>query len=141
VILDVRRRITPMRKFATTAFLVSVFSGCVLLQEPYPGWTVTDISYEHLPRRVKAAFQTDFGDVRVIKVERSTFESRMSGHPRKFRLFFERAAAETHQVIYDEKGEQQEGFDFWFDEIWRTPNKKRNVDNLERSGGLFAFQG
>jgi hypothetical protein len=90
------------------------FAGCVFLQEPYPGWTVIDIRYEDTPRKVRMAFRNDYGTVRVAKVERSTLESRLSGHPKKYRLFFERADGEIQGVIYDKQGKREDGFEFWF---------------------------
>ena len=99
------------------------FSGCVLMHEPYPGWSVIDVSYDDLPRAVKKAFRRDFGDLQVIKAEQSTFKSRVSGYPKKFRMFFAGPNAASQHVIYNQKGKREDGFEFWFDQMWRTPDE------------------
>jgi len=103
-----------MRNISVIVISAFVLSGCVFMQEPYPGWTVIDLPYDNLPRKVKTAFREDFGGVRVTKVERSTFESRMSGHPKKYRVFFEKPDTGVERAIYDPKGKRDDGFDFWF---------------------------
>jgi len=111
-----------MRRLTLIAVCTFVFTGCVFLHEPYPGWTMIDLPYNDLPRKVKMGFRHDFGDAHVTRVERSTFESRVSGHPKKYQIFFEKPDAEVQRVIYDPRGKRVDGFDFWFDEKWRVPN-------------------
>ena len=69
-----------------------------------------------LKRRPRWDIREDFGDARVTKVEKSVFESRMSGYPRKYRLFFEKPEIGMQHVIYDNNGKRAGGFDFWFEE-------------------------
>src|SRR5439155_23427177 len=102
-----------MPRLVIMAVSALAFTGRVFLQEPYPGWTIIDIRYQDTPRKVRTAFRNDYGIVRVAKVERSTFESRLSGHPKKYRLFFENPAGEIQLVIYDEQGKREDGFKFW----------------------------
>ena len=125
--LGVVRRFFHMRHLTFIAVTVLIVSGC---SEPYPGWTVIDIRYDDLPRGVKKSFQQDFPETRISKVERSTFESRASGHPRKFRLFFEESGGSEH-VIYDAAGKRADGFDFWFGRP--TPNHA-----LQRTGAAVT---
>ena len=99
------------RNLATIVIFAFVLSGCV---EPYPGWTVVDLPYQDLPKNVRTVFRGDFGDARVTRVERSTFESRMSGYPKLYRLFFEKPDVEIQHVTYDQEGNRVDGFDFWF---------------------------
>jgi hypothetical protein len=109
------------------------FAGCVFLQEPYPGWTVIDIRYEDTPRKVRTAFRNDYGTVRVAKVERSTLESRLSGHPKKYRLFFEKADGEIQRVIYDKQGKREDGFEFWFHRGPESAEQKRGANGRQPS--------
>jgi hypothetical protein len=99
-----------MRNLAFIAVSALIVSGC---SEPYPNWTVVDIRYDDLPRAVQKSFQRDFPDARITSVERSTFESRASGRPRKFRLFFNESRG-CARVIYDATGKREDRFDFWF---------------------------
>ncbi|MEY4385406.1 MAG: hypothetical protein RLY20_689 [Verrucomicrobiota bacterium] len=101
-----------MRCLLIIAVTTLLISGCV---EPYPNWTIADIPYDDLPRAVKTAFRQDFADARVSKVERATFESRISAYPKKFRLTFERPGIDSQRIIYDAFGKREDGFDFWFD--------------------------
>ena len=107
-----------MRNLATIAIIAFVLSGCV---EPYPGWTVVDLPYQDLPKKVRTVFRSDFGDVRVTMVEMSTFESRISGYPKLYRLFFEKPDVKTQHVTYDRKGKRVDNLDSWFDRIGREP--------------------
>lgn len=99
-----------MRNLGFIALSALIVSGC---SEPYPNWTVVDIRYADLPRAVQKSFQRDFPNARVTSVECSTFESRASGHPRKFRLFFDESRG-GERVIYDAAGKREDRFDFWF---------------------------
>lgn len=102
-----------MRTRVFIAMVLSlVLTGCV---EPYPGWTVSDILFDEMPRRVRQAFKDDHGDVTIHRVERSTFGSRLSGYPKKYRIFFETESGEVQRNIYNGKGQlEDDGFDFWF---------------------------
>ena len=104
------RLLLQMRKLAFIAMSALIVSGC---SEPYPDWTVVDIRYADLPRAVQKSVQRDFPDRRITRVEQSTFESRMSGRPRKYRLFFDKSRDSDH-VIYDVTGKRENGFEFWF---------------------------
>lgn len=104
------RLLIHMRNLAFIAVSALIVSGC---SEPYPGWTVVDIRYADLPRAVQKSFQGDFPDARITRMERSTFESRLSGRPRKYRLFFDKSGGSEH-VIYDATGKREDRFDFWF---------------------------
>jgi len=107
-----------MRNFAALVILVVALTGCIF-QEPYPGWKVDEIAYGDLPTKIRTAFRNDFGAVRVTRVERSTFESRNSGFPKKYQLFFEKPEAGIQRVIYNKNGMQDDGFDFWFNQAGR----------------------
>ena len=58
-----------------------------------------------------------------VWVERSTFESRMSGYPKLYRLFFEKPDEKIQHVTYDWKGKKVDGFDFWFNQTGREPTR------------------
>lgn len=107
------KAIRTMRHLAIIPIIVLLASGCV---EPYPVRTVSDVRYNDLPVAVKRAFQRDFPDARIIGIERSTFESRMAGFPRTFRIFFARNESSSQHVVYDSAGKQQVGLDFWFEQ-------------------------
>jgi len=109
-----------MRNLARIAIVAFVLSGCA---EPYPGWTVIDLPYQDLPKNVRTVFGGDFRDARVTRVERSTFESRMSGYPKLYRLFFEKPDEKIQHVTYDWKGKKVDGFDFWFNQTGREPTR------------------
>jgi hypothetical protein len=109
-----------MRHLTIIAVTVLLASGCV---EPYPGWTVVDISHNEIPRTVKMSFQQDFPGVRIARAERSTFESRLSGHLKKYRLYFGRNDTDNQRIIYDAQGMRKDGFDFWFDQHRPNPHE------------------
>ena len=105
-----------MSRFIIAASLV-FFTGCMFLREPYPGWVVDEVTFEGIPQEVRTAILADLGEVRVVRVERSTFQSRKSGYPKKYRLFYSVSPTETERVIYDSKGKRDDNFDFWFDRL------------------------
>jgi hypothetical protein len=127
-----------MRYLAIISIIGLLASGCV---EGYPGWSVIDIPAEDLPRAVNSAFREDFPETHITRVERSTFESGLSGRPRKHRIFFEKSGSGTQRVIYNSAGKQVEGFDFWFER--RPPNNgtaanRRPARQSDGSGNWLA---
>jgi hypothetical protein len=105
------RYFISVSKWAFAAVFFLLVAGC---SEPYPAWSVTDISIKETPRAVMGAFRRDFPDAHISKVERSTFESRMSGRPQKYRIFFAKSGGESQRAIYDSAGQRADRFDFWF---------------------------
>jgi hypothetical protein len=98
-----------------------VLSSCVRVQESLPAWKVESVSFDDLPRPVQAAFHRDFAEARVTRIEQSTSISSMSGHPKKYRVFYGNPGAEGYRVIYDETGKRENAsFDSWFSSV-RAP--------------------
>lgn len=122
-----------MRHLAFISILILLVSGCV---EPYPGWSVADVPVSDLPRAVTKAFRKDFPDARITKAERSTFESRMSGYPRAYRIFFERSGGGSERAIYDTSGKRADGIEFWFD---RPPPNKGAAAPMRVVNGVVDF--
>ena len=86
---------------ALVFLLALTLSGCV---EPYPDWKVKGVSFHELPSAVQKNFAAQHGRVPAVRVEESTFESRLSGYPKLYRITFVAATGNTNSIIYDKKG-------------------------------------
>lgn len=87
----------------------------MFLQEPYPGWTVKALSAKELSTRVRTKLAEEHAHHRILAIEQSTFESRISGHPKLYRITFVSDMGSTNVVVYDKRGRSHSHADHWFD--------------------------
>jgi hypothetical protein len=105
--------VKPRRMKGILLFLLALpHSGCV---EPYPGWTVRQVPFDELPGGARKSFSQQHSNERILAVEQSTFESRLSGYPKLYRITFLSAGGGTNSVIYDKKGRPSD-LQMWFDQ-------------------------
>jgi hypothetical protein len=78
--------------------------GCIWPWEPYPAWTVQDIARKDVPGRVLRAFEKEHPGSTILRIEQSTFNSRISGYPKLYRFTFTAADGQPGRIILDRKG-------------------------------------
>lgn len=89
-------------------------TGCGwLTYEPYPAWTVQDIARENVPGGVLRAFEKKHSGSTILRIERSTLNSRNSGYPKLYRFTFTAADGQAGRAILDQKGRPSD-LEFWF---------------------------
>ena len=96
--------------------LISLYlSGCgFFIHEPYPSWTVEEVTLGNVPKKVLKAFENKYPNSTIQKIQQSTFESRISGYPKLYQFTFALAANGKDTIIFDEKGQVSDLY-FWFD--------------------------
>jgi len=105
-------------------------SGCGILWEPYPGWIVEDITPDTVPKRVLKAFENNYPNCTIQRIQRSTFTSRISGYPKLYRFTFALATNGKDTIIFDEKGQVSDLY-FWFDDLSKANTKaKKQGSNI-----------